>query len=75
MTALAEMLQPAQRRCVLANVLREAFLEGDPSPEIAEYLQQLQDGTGVAPADFGADTQVFRRLGNTDLFREPAGQK
>lgn len=74
-SALADMLQPAQRRCVLANVLREAFLEGEPSPEVAAYLQQLHDGTGVAPADFGADTQVFRRLGNTTLFREPSGQK
>ena len=74
-SALADMLQPAQRRCVLANVLREAFLEGEPSPEVAAYLQQLHDGTGVAPADFGADTQVFRRLGNTALFREPSGQK
>jgi hypothetical protein len=74
-SALAEMLQPAQRRCVLANVLREAFLEGEPSPEVAAYLQQLHDGTGVAPADFGADVQVFRRLGSTALFREPSGQK
>lgn len=72
-TVLSGMLQPAQRRCVLANVLHEAYLGGEPSPEVAAYLQQLHDGLGVAPADFEADAQVFRRLGDGDLFREPAG--
>lgn len=72
-TVLSEMLQPAQRRCVLANVLHEAYLDGEPSPEVATYLQQLHDGLGIAPADFEADAQVFRQLGDGDLFREPAG--
>lgn len=72
-TVLSEMLQPAQRRCVLANVLHEAYLDGEPSPEVAAYLQQLHDGLGVSPADFEADAQVFRRLGDKSLFREPAG--
>ena len=72
-TVLSGMLQPAQRRCVLANVLHEAYLDGEPSPEVAAYLQQLQDGLGIAPAEFEADAQVFRRLGDGDLFREPGG--
>lgn len=74
-TVLCEMLQPAQRRCVLANVLHEAHLDGEPSPEVAAYLQQLHDGLGVSPADFEADAQVFRGLGDTSLFRESAGPK
>jgi len=75
-TVLQEMLQPAQRRCVLlANVLREAHLDGDPSPEVAAYLQQLHVGLGVAPADFEADMQLFRRLGDSSLFQESPGQK
>ena len=74
-TVLQEMLQPAQRRCVLANVLREAHLDGDPSPEVAAYLQQLHAGLGVAPADFEADMQLFRRLGDNSLFQESPGQK
>ncbi|KAF0174693.1 MAG: hypothetical protein FD161_3524 [Limisphaerales bacterium] len=74
-TVMSGMLQPAQRRCVLANVLHEAYLDGEPSPEVAAYLQQLHDGLGVAPADFEADAQVFRRLGDTSLFRESAGSR
>ena len=74
-TVLKEMLQPGQRRCVLANVLHEAHLDGEPSPEVAAYLQQLHDGLGVAPADFEADAQVFRRLGDTSLFREATGKR
>ena len=74
-TVLAEMLQPAQRRCVLANVLHEAFLDGEPAPEVAAYLQQLHDGMGLAPADFAADAQVFRRLGDAALFRDSPGQR
>jgi len=72
-TVLNGMLQPAQRRCVLANVLHEAYRDGEPSPEVAAYLQALHDGMGVAPADFEADAQVFRRLGYAALFREESG--
>ena len=71
-TVLNGMLQPAQRRCVLANVLHEAHLDGEPVPEVNAYLQQLHDGLGVAPAEFEADAQVFRWLGNRSLFRETA---
>ena len=74
-TVLSGMLQPAQRRCVLANVLHEAYLDGEPSPEVAAYLQQLHDGLGIPPADFEADAQVFRRLGDKSLFRESAGSR
>ena len=71
-TVLNGMLQPAQHRCVLANVLHEAHLDGEPAPEVSAYLQQLHDGLGVAPAEFEADAQVFRWLGNRSLFRETA---
>lgn len=74
-TVLKDMLQPAQRRCVLANVLHEAHLNGEPSPAVAAYLRQLQDGLGIAPADFEADAQVFRRLGDASLFREASSQR
>lgn len=74
-TVMSGMLQPAQRRCVLANVLHEACLDGEPSPEVAAYLQQLHDGLGIAPADFEADARVFRRLGDKSLFRESAGSR
>lgn len=74
-TVLGGMLQPAQCRCVLANVLHEAYLDGEPSPEVAAYLQQLHDGLGIAPADFEADARVFRRLGDKSLFRESAGSQ
>lgn len=67
-TVLNSMLQPAQRRCVLANVLREALMDGEPPPAVVDYLRLLQDGMGVSPADFAADVRVFRSLGDTILF-------
>ncbi|MEN9575941.1 MAG: hypothetical protein RL514_3796 [Verrucomicrobiota bacterium] len=74
-TVLNGMLQPEQRRCVLANVFREAYLEGPPAPEVAAYLRLLRDGMGVPTADFDADAEVFRSLSDRTLFREPASQK
>ncbi len=69
-TVLGEMLLPAQRRCVMANVLREAFKDGEPSPEVVDYLRLLQEGMLVSPADFAAEVRVFRSLGNAVLFHE-----
>lgn len=69
-TVLGEMLLPAQRRCVLANVLREAFKDGEPSPEVVDYLRLVQEGMGLSPADFAAEVRVFRSLGNPGLFHE-----
>lgn len=74
-TVLAGMLEPAQRRCVLANVLHEAYLDGEPTPEVAAYLRQLAAGMGIAPADFEADAQAFRQLGNPALFREAPARR
>lgn len=74
-TVLNGMLQPAQRRCVLANVLCEAHMDGEPAPEVAAYLQQLHDGMGVPAADYAADAQVFRGMREPTLFQEPAGRK
>ncbi|MBI5800876.1 MAG: hypothetical protein HZA92_09170 [Verrucomicrobia bacterium] len=74
-TVLNGMLQPAQRRCVLANVLSEAHLDGEPSPEVAGYMRLLHDGLGVSPADYAADAQVFRGLRERSLFRDNPSQK
>ncbi len=74
-SVLNGMLEPAQRRCVLANVLCEAHLDDEPSPEVAAYLQQLHDGMGVPTADHEADAQVFRGMREPTLFQEPAGRK
>ncbi len=69
-TVLGEMLLPAQRRCVMANALREAFKDGEPTPEVVDYLRLVQEGMLVSPADFAAEVRVFRSLGNTVLFHE-----
>jgi hypothetical protein len=74
-TAMAEMLNPAQRRCLLANVLHEAWLDGAPPAPVAAYLHQLQNGLGISPADFEAEAQVFRQLGDNSLFREPTPKR
>ena len=74
-TVLNGMLEPAQRRCVLANVLSEAHMDGEPGPEVAAYLQLLHDGLGVPSADYEADAQVFRGLRERTLFQEPGSQK
>lgn len=74
-TVLHGMLQPEQRRCVLANVLHEAYRDGQPAPEVVAYLRQLRDGLGVAPADFEADAEVFRQLNDPALFREGPAPK
>jgi hypothetical protein len=74
-TVLAEMLAPAQRRCVLANVLHEAWHDGEPPAEVGAYLRQLHAAFGVSAGDFEADTHVFRQVGDASLFREaPAGR-
>lgn len=74
-TVLSGMLQPAQRSCVLANVLREAYLLGEPSPEVAAFLQLLRVGMEIPPDEFEACAKVFRQLGNTTLFIESPGRK
>jgi len=74
-TVVGGMLQPAQRNCVLANVLREAYLAGEPSPEIQAYLQLLRVGMEFTPGEFEACAKVFRQLGNPTLLRESPGQK
>lgn len=74
-SALCEMLSPAQRRCVLANVLHEAWLDGEPPAPVTAYLRQLHTAFGIMPADFEADAHVFRQLGNPSLFREAPARR
>ena len=74
-TAMADMLTPAQRLCLLANVLHEAWIDGEPPAPVTAYLQQLQNGLGVSPADFEAEAKVFRQLGDNSLFREATAKR
>lgn len=74
-TALSGMLTPAQSRCVLANVLCEAFLDGEPSGAVSDYLKLLHEGMGIAAADYADDAQIFRCLSERTLFQEPGAKK
>lgn len=74
-TALSGMLNSTQSRCVLANVLCEAHLDGEPSPEVSDYLSLLHVGMGVSTADYAADAQIFRGQREPSLFREGIAAK
>ncbi len=69
-TAMLELLDPAQRRCVLANVMDEAFQGGAFTVEVANYVRLVSDGLGVSAVDFETDLALFRQLGAPELFRE-----
>ncbi|MFM8468959.1 MAG: hypothetical protein ACKODH_03155 [Limisphaerales bacterium] len=70
LTMIPHMLNPAQRRCVWFNVLSEAFLDGQPGPEVGGFLRQLREGLEISVAEFDTGTDIFRTLGDQTLFRE-----
>ncbi len=71
-TMLPHMLNAAQRRCVVLNVLSEAYFDGTPGSEAGTFLRQVREGLGISAADFVADTDIFRTLGDRTIFREAA---
>ena len=71
-TMLPHMLNPAQRRCVVLNVLSEAYFDGAPGPEAVNFLCQLREGLEIPAAEFDADLDIFRTKGDRMIFREPA---
>lgn len=69
-TMVPHMLTPAQRRCVWFNVLGEAFLDGQPGPEIGGFLRQLREGLEIPAAESDTGMDIFRTLGDQTLFRD-----
>ena len=71
-TMLPHMLNPAQRRCVMLNLLCEAYFDGAPESETGTFLRQVREGLEISAADFDADVDIFRALGDRTIFREAA---
>lgn len=71
-TMLPHMLNPAQRRCVVLNVLSETYFDGVPEAEVGSFLRQLREALEISAAEFDADTGIFRALGDRTIFREAA---
>ncbi|MEQ2009052.1 MAG: hypothetical protein ABMA26_19910 [Limisphaerales bacterium] len=74
-TMLPHMLNPVQRRCVVLNVLSEAYFDGVPEAEVTAFLGQLREGLEIPAAEFDADVEIFRTLGERTLFREAASAR
>lgn len=71
-TMLPDMLNPVQCRCVVLNLLSEAFFDGANEAETGAFLRQLREGLKIPTAEFDADADVFRTLGDPNIFREPS---
>ncbi|NBV20863.1 MAG: hypothetical protein EBS05_02550 [Proteobacteria bacterium] len=67
---LPHMLNPAQRRCLVLNVLGEAYFQGAPVPEAGVFVQKLRETLGLPATEFEADVEIFRTLTERSLFRE-----
>ena len=75
LSMLPHLLNPAQCRCLVLNVLSEAYFSGDPGPAVESLIRDLREASGSAPAVFDRDVDIFRNLSDRKLFRESAATR
>lgn len=73
LSMLPHLLSPLQLRCVVLNVLGEAYFDGIPGLEAGAFIQDLREASGIAAATLDRDTDLFRMLGARSIFHETAG--
>ena len=70
LSMMPQLLNSAQRRCLVLNVLSEAYFQGAPVSEVGVFLGKLREALALPAAEFEADVEIFRTLAERSLFRE-----
>ena len=70
LSMMPQLLNSAQRRCLVLNVLSEAYFQGAPVSEVGVFLGKLREALALRAAEFEADVEIFRTLAERSLFRE-----